>query len=183
MNLSINSQSANVYAQSKNETSDVRKQEVEDIKETYEATKLQIQEDSLSFTSISFSTQSAALNPEAQFQKDYEEFQSFLGDIGYDGPNIGDLTQSEAKELVSEDGFFGVTQTSERIAGFVLSGAGNDESLLRAGREGILRGFDEAEAISGGSLPDISHQTIKKAVEIIDKAMSEMGYSIIDQEA
>ncbi len=183
MNISNSNQAASLYTQSKSDNAEVRKQEVDDLKDVYAATKLKIKEDSLSFTSVSFSTQSSALNPEAQFQKDYEEFQSFLGEIGYDGPNIGDLTQDEAKDLVSEDGFFGVTQTSERIANFVLAGAGSDEGLLRAGREGILRGFDEAETMSGGELPDISHQTIAKAVEIIDKAMHGMGYSILDSDA
>ena len=106
-----------------------------------------------------------------------------LADIGYEGKPIAELTQSEAKELVAEDGFFGVTQTSERIANFVLMGAGDDVDKLKAGREGILRGFKEAEEMWGGKLPDISYETIDKSVEMIDARLSELGASILDSNA
>jgi hypothetical protein len=114
-----------------------------------------------------------------EFSKQIETFS--LADIGYTGKPIGDLTQDEAKELVSEDGFFGVTKTSERIANFVLNGAGDDVEKLKAGREGILRGFKEAEELWGGKLPDISYETINKSVEMIDKKLAELGVNIIDE--
>ena len=106
-----------------------------------------------------------------------------LTDIGYEGKPITELTQAEAKELVSEDGFFGITQTSERIANFVLVGAGDDANKLKAGREGILRGFKEAESMWGDKLPDISYETINKAVEMIDKKLGILGVSILDSNA
>ena len=115
------------------------------------------------------------------FQKQYEEFQSFLDDIGYDGKKIADLSQDEAKELVSDDGFFGIDKTSQRIADFVIKGAHGDEKLLRAGLEGIMRGFDEAEQMWGDKLPDISYKTIDAAKEMIQKEMASHGYSILDQ--
>lgn len=103
-----------------------------------------------------------------------------LADIDYTGKPISELSQEEAKELVSEDGFFGISQTSERIADFVLNGAGDDIDKLKAGREGILRGFKEAEVMWGGKLPDISYETINKAVEMIDKKLNLLGTSILD---
>lgn len=103
-----------------------------------------------------------------------------LSDIGYEGKPIADLSQDEAKALVADDGFFGITQTSERIANFVLMGAGDDVEMLKAGREGILRGFEEAESMWGGKLPDISYETINKSVEMIDKKLSELGASVMD---
>jgi hypothetical protein len=103
-----------------------------------------------------------------------------LADIGYNGKSIAELSQEEAKALVSEDGFFGITQTSERIADFVLMGAGDDVEKLKAGREGILRGFNEAEELWGGKLPDISYTSIEKAVEMIDARLSELNTPIID---
>jgi hypothetical protein len=106
-----------------------------------------------------------------------------LADIGYSGKPIAELSQEEAKALVSEDGFFGIAQTSERIADFVLMGAGDDIEKLKAGREGILRGFDEAEELWGGKLPDISYTTIEKAVEMIDARLSELNAPIIDTNA
>jgi len=109
-----------------------------------------------------------------------QSFKDFLKDIGYTGKPIASLSKQEATELVSEDGFFGVSQTSERIAQFVISGAGSDENLLREGRKGVLQGFKEAEAIWGGKLPDISYETIDKAVAMIDKALTDNGYSVLD---
>ena len=53
--------------------------------------------------------------------------------------------------------------------------------MMRAGREGILQGFDEAEAMWGGKLPDISYKTIEKATQMIDEAMHDLGYSIMDE--
>jgi len=112
-----------------------------------------------------------------------QDFKTFLNDIGYEGKAIANLSQSEAAELVSEDGFFGIDQTSQRIADFVINGSGGDESMMRAGREGMLQGFKEAEAMWGGELPEISQKTMQKALEMVDKAMYDLGYSVLDTEA
>ena len=65
----------------------------------------------------------------------------------------------------------------------MINGAGGDESMLRAGREGMLQGFKDAESMWGGKLPDISQETMKKAVELVDKKMYDLGFSILNQEA
>lgn len=127
--------------------------------------------------------QANVTNPQDDFTKNYEQFQSFLSDIGYEGKPIAELSQDEAAELVSEDGIFGIEQTSERIANFVINGAGGDEDRLRAGREGMLQGFKEAEAMWGGELPEISQKTMQAATEMVDKAMYDLGFSILNQEA
>ena len=117
------------------------------------------------------------------FASQYKDFQSFLSGIGYEGKPIAELSQSEAAELVSEDGIFGIKQTSERIANFVISGSGGDEDRFRAGREGMSQGFKEAEAMWGGELPEISQKTMQAAIEMVDKAMHDAGFSILNQEA
>src|SRR5574344_1305737 len=63
-----------------------------------------------------------------------------LENIGYEGKPITELSQEEAKDLVSEEGFFGVNQTSQRVADFVFGFSGNDLELLQKGREGIVQG-------------------------------------------
>lgn len=113
-------------------------------------------------------------------QSNHEAFQSFLKEIGYEGKNIAELSQEEAADLVSEDGFFGIKQTSERIAQFVIMGANGDEERFRAGREGILRGFEQAEKLWGGKLPDMAYETIQKAVEMVDEQMRSQGFSVLD---
>jgi len=131
----------------------------------------------------STSIQANIANPKDDFAQNYEDFQSFLSGIGYEGKPIAELSQSEAAELVSEDGIFGIKQTSERIANFVIDGAGGDEDRMRAGREGMLQGFKDAEAMWGGELPEISQKTMQAAIEMVDKAMHDLGFSIMNQEA
>lgn len=143
--------------------------------------KEEMRTQSFRYTYISFELQIATA--EAKFEEDYQAFQDFLDAIGYKGKPIAELDTEEAGQLVSEKGFFGITQTAERIANFVLKGAVGDESLLRAGREGVLRGFQEAEKLWGDTLPEISYKTIDKAVEMIDMAMHELGFSILTEEA
>lgn len=103
--------------------------------------------------------------------------------IGYSGKPIADMTPDEAKALVSEDGFFGISQTSARLSDFVLSGSGDNLDKLKAGREGIIQGFNEAEKIWGGKLPDISYQTLDKALAKIDEKITALGGTILDTTA
>ncbi|WP_297810245.1 hydrogenase-4 component G [uncultured Helicobacter sp.] len=106
-----------------------------------------------------------------------------LKSIGYEGKPIQDLTQDEAKALIAEDGFFGVAKTSDRIADFVLAGAGDDVEKLKAGREGIIRGYNQAEKAWGGNLPDISKETLEKALEKVDKKLASLGVNVLDEKA
>jgi len=145
--------------------------------------RAQIRDNANAIMFNSASVQSTLLGKEDQFAKDYKSFQSFLSGIGYEGKPIAELSQGEAAELVSEDGLFGIKQTSERIANFVINGSGGDEDRMRAGREGMLQGFKDAEAMWGGELPEISQKTMQAAIEMVDQAMHELGFSILDQEA
>ena len=156
-------------------TEKISKDELKEIKE-----QLAKNANAMAFNSAS--TQSALQRAEDKFEEDYKAFQTFLSDIGYEGKAIADLTQEEAAELISEDGFFGVAQTSERTANFVINGAGGDENLLRAGREGMIQGFKEAQEMWGGELPEISQRTMQAAIEMVDKAMYDLGFSILNEE-
>ncbi len=151
-------------------------------KEEAKELRAQIRDNANEIMFKSTSIQTNIMSLEDQFTKDYEDFQSFLGGIGYSGKPIAELSQSEATELVSEDGLFGIKQTSERIANFVINGAGGDEDRMRAGREGMLLGFKQAEQMWGGELPEISQKTMQAAIEMVDKAMHDLGFSILNQE-
>jgi len=97
-----------------------------------------------------------------------------LENIGYEGKPITELSVDEAKDLVSENGFFGVTQTSNRVSNFVLNFAGNDLELLQKGREGIVQGFDEAKKMFGGELPEISYKTQERTLALIDEKIKSL---------
>ncbi len=104
-----------------------------------------------------------------------------LSSIGYEGKPIMELTPDEASELVGENGYFGVTQTSDRVANFVLGFAGDDLELLEEGRKGVVQGFEEAEKLFGGELPEISYQTQERTLALIDAKIAELTNSQTQQ--
>lgn len=87
--------------------------------------------------------------------------------------NIEEISQEEAQALVAEDGYFGVEQTSDRIVDFAKAISGNDPSRIKAIKEGIEKGFNEALEAFGGSLPDISYQTYDAVYEKLDSWIAE----------
>lgn len=89
-------------------------------------------------------------------------------------------TQDEAIEAISENGFFGIKQTSKRLADFVILGAKDNLDLLQAGREGIINGFKEAEKLWGEKLPQISYQTLENGLDLIDQHIKKLGFNILD---
>lgn len=95
--------------------------------------------------------------------------------IGYTGKNPLAMNSDELNALISEDGFFGVANTANRIADFVINGAGDDLEKLQKGFEGMKQGFAEAERMWGGSLPQISQETIDKAIEKVSARIEELG--------
>lgn len=101
-----------------------------------------------------------------------EEFN--LENIGYEGKPITELSKDEAAELLGDDGFFGIEQTSNRVANFVLGFSGDDIDKLEAGREGIVKGFEEAQEMWGGELPQISQDTQTRTLALIDAKIAEL---------
>ena len=69
------------------------------------------------------------------------------------------LTPEKAGELISEDGYLGLKQTSDRIVQFALSLCGNDPNRLEEIKAGIDKGFQMAARALGGTLPEISMKT------------------------
>jgi len=98
---------------------------------------------------------------------------SSLKDIGYEGKAITELSQEEATELIGENGFFGVNQTSDRVAQFAL-GFSDDPEIIKQALEGIKKGFEEAEKLWGGELPEISYETQSRTIELIENRLAEL---------
>ena len=68
-------------------------------------------------------------------------------------------TIAQAKEDISENGYWGVKQTSERIFSFAQALAGDDEEKMTKMKEAFEKGFKEATKTWGKELPDISQNT------------------------
>ncbi len=82
--------------------------------------------------------------------------------------DISALSQEEAAELVADDGYFGIEQTSDRIVDFATSVAGGDPARLAAIKEGVESGFNDALKAFGGTLPEISYNTYDAIMEKLD---------------
>ncbi|MGH2327171.1 hypothetical protein ACRCD5_02370 [Campylobacter taeniopygiae] len=103
--------------------------------------------------------------------------------LGYSGKNPLSMDADELKQLVSEDGFFGVDNTANRIADFVINGAGNDVDKLKEGLDGIKKGFEQAEKMWGGKLPQISQDTMDAAIKKVTDRIDELGGKTLDLQA
>lgn len=82
--------------------------------------------------------------------------------------DITTLNQEQAQELVADDGYFGIEQTSDRIVNFALSLAGGDTGKLDVIKEGVEHGFKEALEAFRGTLPDISYETYDVVIYKLD---------------
>lgn len=81
---------------------------------------------------------------------------------------------AQAKEDVSEDGYWGVEQTSERIYSFAYALTGGDPSKADEMLKAVEKGFKLATKDWGSELPDISQKTMD-AVREKFKAWKETG--------
>ena len=96
---------------------------------------------------------------------------------------IEGLTPKEAKELISEDGFFGINQTAKRVFDFVIKGAKDNPELLKAGRKGVIQGLKDAEIEWGGKLPEIAYKTQAKTLSLLDEYMANLGINSFEVNA
>ena len=104
-----------------------------------------------------------------------------LESIGYEGKAISELNPNEAKELISEGGFFGVEETSSRVTSFVFSMTGDNLESLQESRKGLVQGFEEAKKLFGDALPEISFQTQAKTLEVVDAKIAELMKTDFDK--
>ena len=82
---------------------------------------------------------------------------------------VDEATRKQAQEDISEDGYWGVKQTSERMLSFAKALTGGDPSKAEEMRAAIQKGFKEAEKLWGGELPEISSKTYDAVMKGIDE--------------
>ncbi len=75
----------------------------------------------------------------------------------------------QAQKDVAEDGYWGVEQTSERLAQMAIALSGGDKSKADTMIAAMKKGFDQATKAWGEKLPDICQKTIDTAVEKVNK--------------
>jgi hypothetical protein len=85
---------------------------------------------------------------------------------------VSDETRAKAKELIGEDGYYGVKRTTDRIMEFAkaLAGSGASEKTINDLRKGVQAGFDAVSKMYGGfdNLPQVSKDTYSAVMKEFD---------------
>lgn len=82
--------------------------------------------------------------------------------------NVSAADIAQAKEDVSEDGYWGVKQTSQRLFDFASALAGDDVEKMKEMQAAMEKGFKKATKAWGGELPGICQDTMKAANKLFD---------------
>lgn len=72
-------------------------------------------------------------------------------------------TKAQAQKDISEDGYYGVKQTSERLFDFASALAGDDVEKMKKMQAAMQKGFQQATGAWGQKLPDICQKTLDAA--------------------
>ena len=91
------------------------------------------------------------------------------------GGIISSEEQAAAAAAIAEDGPWGVEAVSDRIVAMAVALSGGDESKFQMMKSAIEAGFKAAEAIWGGTLPDISYRTFEVTMEKLKKAFNQLS--------
>jgi len=89
-------------------------------------------------------------------------------------------TRTQAQADIAEDGYWGVTQTSDRMFDFAKALAGGDPAKMEEMKDAFLKGFKQATATWGGKLPDTSQRTYEATLAKFDSWATENDSSSSD---
>lgn len=88
---------------------------------------------------------------------------------------VDPATKAQAQADIAEDGYWGVSQTSQRILDFATALTGGDPDKIDEMRSAFEKGFKQAEKTWGGKLPDISQKTYQAVLDGFDKMAQDAG--------
>ena len=77
-------------------------------------------------------------------------------------------TKAQAQKDIAEDGYWGVTQTSQRLFDFASALAGDDVEKMKEMQNAMEKGFKEATGAWGKDLPEISSKTLYAANKLFE---------------
>lgn len=88
---------------------------------------------------------------------------------------VDPATKAQAQADIAEDGYWGVSQTSQRILDFATALTGGDPDKIEEMRSAFEKGFKQAQETWGGELPEISQKTYEAVMAGFDKMAEEAG--------
>jgi len=100
-----------------------------------------------------------------------DDIWSFLANGKFE--NVDEAAVAKAKEDISENGYWGVKQTSERIVDFAKALTGGDPDKIEDMRKAFEKGYKEAGKAWGKDLPDISSKTYDAVMKGFDEWAAE----------
>lgn len=135
-----------------------------------------------------------AENRSAQLRNLVEQMLTKQGTAFNNSTNIYDLlrtgkvtvdpaTAAQAKEDISEDGYWGVKQTSDRLVSFAKALTGGDPSKADEMIEAFKKGYKQATKSWGGDLPGICQQTYDATIEKLTEWKNSLNASTEDTDA
>lgn len=77
-------------------------------------------------------------------------------------------TKAQAQADIAEDGYWGIAQTSQRLFDFASALAGDDVEKMQKMQQAMEKGFKQATAAWGKSLPEISQKTLEAANKLFE---------------
>ena len=86
---------------------------------------------------------------------------------------VDKATAEAAQEAISEDGYWGVNQTSQRIFDMAVALSGGDSEKMDDMLEAFQKGFQQATKTWGKELPDISQKTYAAVLEKFENYKNE----------
>lgn len=101
-----------------------------------------------------------------------DNFWKFVASGNY---SVDAKTKEEATQAISENGFWGVSQTSQRIFDFAQALAGDDVDKMREMQAAVEKGFKQAGAAWGGALPSICGETHTAVNNLFDEYYKSHG--------
>lgn len=87
--------------------------------------------------------------------------------------NVTEEDIEKAKSEVAEDGYWGVDATSDRFIEFAKALSGGDPSKIELLKNSFIEGYEAAEEVWGGELPEISQRTYEATLEKFDNWANE----------
>jgi hypothetical protein len=94
--------------------------------------------------------------------------------------NVDPKTKAQAQKDISEDGYWGVENTSDRLVSFAKALAGGDPSKADEMIDAIKKGYEEATKAWGDDLPGICKDTLDAAISKIEAWRDSEGKAAMD---
>lgn len=95
-----------------------------------------------------------------------DSFWKFIASGNYE---VDAKTRAEAKEAISENGYWGVKQTSQRIFDFAQAVAGDDVEKMKEMQAAVEKGFSQAKSAWGGEMPSITGDTYEAVNNLFEE--------------